>query len=180
MKVLLTALLLFLATAAGTETWRGLRVAPENRCSPYDSSDYRYSPSIEDEIANRLGGLYYPYTGTWFNNLQQSDIEHMISRSEAHDSGLCAADKETRRAFASDLANLTLASPRVNRMDKGSKDAAEWLPEINRCWFVHQGILNRRKYVMTIDRVEADAIDEVLAGCTSTEMVVAGLDFRTR
>ena len=27
--------------------WRGITVAPEHRCSPYDSDDYRYSPSVE-------------------------------------------------------------------------------------------------------------------------------------
>ena len=47
---------------------------------------------------------------------------------------------ETRRQFARDLRNLTLASPQLNRYRKVAKDAAEWLPEKNRCWFAHRVI----------------------------------------
>ena len=57
-----------LATAVATPatarvqdaTWNGLVVAPEARCSPYESSDYRYSQSVEDRIVRRLGGVYGP------------------------------------------------------------------------------------------------------------------------
>ena len=57
-----------------------------------------------------MGGIVYgPYTGTWFDSTSETDIEHIVARSEAHDSGLCAADEATRRRFASDLLNLTLA-----------------------------------------------------------------------
>ena len=31
-------------------------------------------------------------TGTWFNDITETDIEHIVARSEAHDSGLCAAN----------------------------------------------------------------------------------------
>ena len=65
----------------------------------------------------------------------ETDIEHIVATSEAHDSGLYARDRATRARFASDLRNLTLASPRVDRHQKRAKDAAEWLPELNRCWF---------------------------------------------
>ena len=68
----------------------------------------------------------------------------MIARSEAHDSGLCAANLATRRRFATDLLNLTLAGPRVNRYEKVDHDAAEWLPPQNRCWFAARVIAVRR------------------------------------
>ena len=38
--------------------------------------------------------------GRVFDSLEETDIEHIVARSEAHDSGLCHADRETRRAFA--------------------------------------------------------------------------------
>ena len=120
-------------------SWRGLVVAPEQRCSPYDADDYRYPQSVEDRIVAELGGVYGPYTGRWFASTSDTDIEHMIARSEAHDSGLCAADLATRRRFATDLLNLTLAGPRVNRYEKVDRDAAEWQPAQNRCWFVAPG-----------------------------------------
>ena len=104
--------------AQSTPTWRGLSVAPENRCSSYDADEYRYSPSVEQRIVNAQGGIYGPYTGTWFDNIRETDIEHIVARSEAHDSGLCAAGPDTWSEFASDLLNLTLASPSVNRHQK--------------------------------------------------------------
>lgn len=156
--------------AAGT--WPGIIVAAENRCSQYDSGDYPYSASVEHEIAADLGGIYGPYTGTWFESIKETDIEHIVARSEAHDSGLCSATPETRKQFASDLLNLKLASPSVNRHQKSDHDAAEWLPALNQCWYVDRVIQVRLEDDLTIDRSEAEAIDQVLAGCPSTEMVI--------
>ena len=159
------------ATSSG---WRGITIAPENRCSPYDSDDYSYSPSVEPRIVAELGGIYGPYTGTWFESIRETDIEHIVARSEAHDSGLCAATKATRKQFASDLLNLTLASPSVNRHQKVAKDASDWLPDLNQCWYVNRTVEVRREYDLTIDQHEADTIDRVMADCQSTEMVFLG------
>ena len=162
---------LAVAGVARAETWRGLIVAPEHRCSPYDRQrDYRYPQSVEREIVARMGAVYGPYTGTCFASTSETDIEHMVATSEAHDSGLCAADRAVRSRFARDLRNLTLASPAVNRHRKSGKDAAEWLPERNRCWFAAQIVEVRRAYGLTIDQREADALERVLAGCASTAM----------
>ena len=147
-------------------------MAPEYRCSHYDSDDYPYSPSVEPRIVAELGGIYGPYTGTWFESIRETDIEHIVARSEAHDSGLCAATPATRRQFASDLLNLTLASPSVNRHQKVAKDPSEWLPALNQCWYVDRIVQVRREYDLTIDPAETQAIDQVLARCTSTEMVL--------
>ena len=152
--------------------WRGLVIAPENRCSPYDSDDYRYSQSVEAKVVNAQGGIYGPYTGNWFSSTGDTDIEHILARSEAHDSGLCAASRSTRSQFASDLLNLTLASPSVNRHQKVAKDVREWLPALNQCWYVDRTIQVRVKYGLTIDRAEAEAVDRVLAACESTAMIM--------
>ena len=161
------------AAPALSETYRGVRIAPEHRCAPYDRSDYRYSQSVEDRIVARLGGVYGPYTGTCFAHDGQTDIEHMVATSEAHDSGMCARSAAERRAFASDLANLTLASPAVNRHQKRAKDVAEWTPANNACWFVATTLEVRRKYNLTIDEAEARAAEAVLSRCDSTELQVA-------
>ena len=60
---------------------------------------------------------------------------------------------------ASDLLNLTLASPSVNRHQKTDNDVAEWLPDLNRCWFVDRVVQVRRKYDLTIDQREVDSIE---------------------
>ena len=42
-------------------SWRGLVVAPEQRCSPYDADDYRYPQSVEDRIVDELCEVCDPY-----------------------------------------------------------------------------------------------------------------------
>ena len=132
-------------TYARSEMWRGLVIAPEHRCSPYDPDGYPYPQSVERRI---------------------------VARSEAHDSGLCKAPAEVRRRFASHLLNLTLASPSVNRWQKSGKDVAEYLPDLNRCWFANRVVEVRTRYDLTVDRRERDVLGLVLSGCASTEMVV--------
>ena len=163
--------------AAGTveaaERWRGLTVAPEHRCAPYDRDDYPYSQSVETRIIASMGGrVYGPYTGRYFASQRETDIEHMVATSEAHDSGLCGADAGTKRRFASDLLNLTLATPAVNRHQKSGKDAGEWMPRMNRCWFAGRVVAVKRKYGLSVDGRETRALEGVLSGCGSTEMVI--------
>ena len=159
----------------GARTWRGLVVAPEHRCAPYERTDYSYPQSIEAQIVASMGGrVYGPYTGRYFSHTRHTDIEHMVATSEAHDSGLCAANPATRRAFARDLLNLTLAAPEVNRCQKRGKcgkDAGEWLPARNDCWFAARVILVKRRYGLTADRREAQALEQVLSTCSSTQLV---------
>ena len=155
------------------QTWRGLTVAAEYRCSPYDADGYPYSQSVEPRIVADMGGIIYgPYTGRTFSSTRETDIEHIVARSEAHDSGLCAASPGTRKRFSSDLLNLTLASPSVNRHQKSGKDAAEWLPDLNQCWYAARIVQVKREYGLTVDPREASALDAVLSGCASFELVV--------
>ena len=157
--------------SAVAESWRGLEVAHENRCSPYDKKgDYPHPQAIEREIVRHLGGVYGPYTGTCFDTPRETDIEHIVATSEAHDSGLCERDRATRTRFARDLRNLTLAAPHVNRHQKRGKDAAEWLPDRNRCWFAARVVEVRRAYDLTIDRREAEVLEKILSQCASVAM----------
>ena len=148
--------------------WRGLVVADEKRCTPYSRRDYPYSHirDLEKKIIERnlKGGHYSPYTGEVFRSLYDSQIEHIVSTGEAHRSGLCRADAKTKRKFASDIDNLTLASAKLNRQ-KWDKDAAEWIPPLNKCWFASTVIKVKRKYGLTVDRKEVQALDGILRGC---------------
>ena len=162
-----------LAGTASAETWRELTIAPENRCSPYDrAADYPYPQSIEQAIVRQLGAVYGPYTGTCFGSTRDTDIEHIVATSEGHDSGLCAADRATKRRFAQDLRNLTLASPQVNRREKSGKDAGEWVPDRNRCWFAGRVLEVKRAYHLTVDRRETAALERIFSQCYGTEMDV--------
>ena len=79
---------------------------------------------------------------------------------------------QTKRRFATatDLRNLTLASPQVNRHQKSIKGAGEWLPDRNQCWFADRVLKVKRAYGLTVDRREAAALEQILRGCASTAM----------
>ena len=170
MKNILLALTLSLLTIASLQaqesSWRGIPIAPEDRCAPYDRAAYPYDPSLESDIIAAMGGeICSPYNDECYESPTETDIEHIIALSEAHDSGLCAATDETKQQFASDLRNLTLAPPALQRYEKSDSDAADWLPERNRCWFAAQIVTVRLAYELTIDQHEADALAAVLANC---------------
>ena len=152
------------------DTFQGIPIRPENRCSLYRSRDYSYPQSVEPEISVHQGGFFSPYSMRCFTSYRQTDIEHIVARSEAHDSGLCAASAGVRREFAQDLLNLTHAAPRLNRYEKRAYDAAEWLPANNRCWYAHTIIAVKRKYQLSMDRDEAKALRRVLRDCPNTEI----------
>ena len=120
-----------------------------------------------------MGGIIYsPYNGQYFESTKETDIEHIVARSEAHDSGLCGASADVRSAFAEDVLNLTLASPSVNRHQKSDNDAAEWLPELNQCWYADRIVQVRQKFDLTIDQAEANVLEGILSGCSSTAMAI--------
>ena len=88
-----------------------------------------------------------------------------MALSEAHDSGACAWARERKRAFAQDLDNLTLASPRVNRYEKGAKDHADWMPAHNGCWYANQVRAVKEKGGLAMDADEHRAIKRMRVAC---------------
>lgn len=155
-----------LLAAAGPETFMGLAVQPENRCSAYQVADYHYNRPRLLRLLVARDGNWLRYTDRLFENAGDVDIEHIVARREAHDSGLCAADPATRARFASDLLNQVLAGAHLNRHEKGGKDAGEWQPPRNRCWFASAVVAVKREYGLTVDARERDALAVALEGCS--------------
>ena len=82
------AALVFAATAVeAAETWRGLVVAPERRCAPYDKrAQYPYPQSVEARIVEGMGGrVYGPCTGRYFASRRETDVEHLVAISAGED-----------------------------------------------------------------------------------------------
>ena len=161
------------ACSADAETWRGLKVCDERPRNGYarDAFGTGYS-SLEDEIIAALpptmkanGQVYTPYSCLAFDitatGTAATDIEHIVALAETHDSGI--AD-ERRRDIASDLDNLTIADPTVNRSQKSDRDAAEWMPARHGAWFAEQVIQVKLEYGLSVDPAERDALEALLAG----------------
>ena len=90
---------LILSTAASAETWRGLTVAPEHRCSPYERKrDYLYAQSVERDIVRQLGAVYGPYTGRCFGSAKQTDMEHTRNVRTAADSSVTKEGQGSMRS----------------------------------------------------------------------------------
>ena len=55
---------------------------------------------------------------------------------------------------------------------KSDKDAVDYLPDLNQCWFANHVVEVRQQYTLTIDQRERDVLESIPAGCTSATMVV--------
>ena len=66
----------------------------------------------------------------------------------------------------------------MNRHQKSGKDAAEWLPDLNECWFAATIVEVRVKYSLTVDDAERTVLEGVLSDCESTEMILTAPDDR--
>ena len=154
------------------ETVFGIHIAPEVRITPLERRDYAYPQSIELSIIARQGGIFSPYTLRFLPDMGETDIEHIVAVSEAHESGLSSRSDSERKAFGQDLDNLTLAEPHLNRHQKAGKDPSEWLPENNQCWYVAKYIEIKKKYGLTMDAAEAAAVFKVYESCESFEMTM--------
>ena len=146
--------------------WRGIKIAKEERCSYDREKDYPYSQAIEEEIVKSMDNqIYCPYSGQFFHSTSETDIEHIVSLSEAHDSGLCAASAKMKKKFASDLINLTLAEPTINRREKKGHDAGEWMPENNKCWYANKIIEVKKFYNLSVDLKELIVLEKTISEC---------------
>ena len=96
-------------------------------------------------------------------NLRSTDVEHIVALSEAHDSGLSA---KQMLDFSGDPLNLTVSMPRENRNVKSDKDAADYMPLYNTCWFATRVLAVKARWGLTVDRKEAVALIDALDGCT--------------
>ena len=158
---------------ADAETWRGLQVCEEQPRDGYDRDAFGsgYS-SLEDDIIAALpatmkagGQVYTPYSCLAFDitadGTAATDIEHIVALAEAHDSRI--AD-DRRRDIASDLENLTIADPTVNRSQKSDRDAAGWMPARHGRWFAERVIAVKLEYGLSVDSAERAALEALLSG----------------
>ena len=160
---------------SNSQYYFGVKIAPENECSDYRSIDYNHLPKLDVFKSEELGGIYAAYEDSCYDEYTDVHIEHLVAKREAHDSGMCEADIQTRINFANDLENIALASPTVN-LGKSTKDPADWLPDNNKCWYVWQWLHVKRKYGMTIDQTEKNAIAVVLRDCDVNDLILNVVD----
>jgi hypothetical protein len=118
------------------------------------------------------GTLNDPYTGTSFafqrgpQTSAEVQVDHIVSLSEAWQTGAQFWDEFTRRNFANDPRNLQATLGWVNQ-EKGDGDSATWLPpnKAYRCTFVSRIVEVKAAYRLWVTQAERDAIARVLSDC---------------
>ena len=165
MKTLIAAgaclLVPLLAIAQGVPVT--LDLAPERDRTGYERPTTNRYQRHERAVYRELGMDRTPYTCTAIGgDLTRVDVEHIVALAEAHDSGLPAS---MMLEFSGDPLNLTVAMPRENRNVKSAKDAADYLPPRNRCWFAWRVLDVKARWGLTMDAGEAIALIVALDGC---------------
>lgn len=94
------------------------------------------------------------------------DIDHIVSGSNAWQTGAESMSVEELREFGNDPLNLLTVSANVIRQ-KGSGDAAAWLPpnEDFHCEYVSRQIAVKHKYGLWVGAAEKNAMEAVLDTC---------------
>jgi hypothetical protein len=93
-------------------------------------------------------------------------IDHVVSLSNAWQTGAFRWNEEKRRRFANDPLNLLAVKGSLNAQ-KGDGDAATWLPPRRSYWcaFVARQIAVKREYRLWVTRPEKRAIEGILERC---------------
>ena len=147
-------------------------VAEPNPRVGYERPTTNWYQGLELTIYRQLRTDRTPYTCTALSGdgglagEHGTDVDHIAALAEAHDSGLRADDMLT---FSGDPANLTLATPHENRTRKGGRDAADYLPDHNRCWFAGRIVAVKQKWGLAVDARQAQFLKTAFAGCTPTQ-----------
>ena len=130
---------------------------------------YELDRTLEDRIVAYQGRRYSPYDRKTYSENGQTDIEHIVARKEAHESGLCEQGVQAIRSFVTSLPNLTLSTPLVNRT-KADQDASEWMPVENRCWYAARVVKVKTIFNLSVDDAERTALRNQLSICGSVGM----------
>jgi hypothetical protein len=115
------------------------------------------------------GQLLDPFSGKLISfsaNGKAIDIDHVVSLSNAWQTGAAYFDKNKRNQIANDPLNLLAVDAKLNRK-KGDGDAATWLPpnKAFRCEYVGLQIAVKAKYELWVTAAEKTAMERVLQAC---------------
>ena len=115
------------------------------------------------------GQLLDPFSGKtliFSSSKSTVDIDHLVSLSNAWQTGAAYFDKKTRESLANDPLNLLAVDAKLNRQ-KGDGDAATWLPPLKsfRCKYVAIQVAVKAKYLLWVTSAEREAIIKVLDNC---------------
>jgi hypothetical protein len=119
-----------------------------------------------------MGVLYDVYTGKTLQfqrgelTSQLVQIDHVVSLSNAWQTGAQRLSLERREEFANDPLNLQAVDGQANQQ-KSDGDAATWIPSNKsfRCEYATRQIAVKKKYTLWVTESEGRALNIILASC---------------
>jgi hypothetical protein len=116
-------------------------------------------------LADPYSGKARPFRrGTRTSGLVQ--IDHVVALGDSWQKGAQRFTPARRAAFANDPLNLLAVDGALNQQ-KGSSDAASWLPpnKSYRCRYVARQVAVKARYGLWITTAEKAAITRILSSC---------------
>ncbi len=171
----------------------GIIIASPDHSVPYDRTQYDYGVDADGDgfdtraemlikhSINRvsfaqnskrvkIGNWFDPYTGVHFKNANDVDIDHLVPLYEVHISGGHKWSDDQKRAFANDLgpqSPLRITHRWTNRVPKSADDPSHYTPSYvpGRCAYLKDWIMIKRKWDLSMDEAEANAIRKQYRAC---------------
>ncbi len=150
-------------------------------------SSSRWSAARQATAREEGPGLFGYWTDLPIASLSQADIDHHVPVKHAHMAGGCHWDKSRRGAFYTDLDNLNVTTPSMNR-SKSDKAPGHWARQdefidtpSERCEYATQWVSVKRKYELHfITAQEVSELKRMLSGCGETPSLPSSAAPRAR
>ncbi|MEZ5756679.1 MAG: hypothetical protein R3D86_00500 [Emcibacteraceae bacterium] len=118
----------------------------------------------------KSGRWFDSYTGVTFKSAKDVDIDHLVPLYEVHISGGYAWSAEKKQSYANDLgpqSPLRITHRWTNRIPKNTDDPSRYSPSYvpGRCAYLQDWIDIKRKWNLSMDAAEADAIRKQFSAC---------------
>ena len=117
-----------------------------------------------DDCDIQSGELFDYYTGKTISLADGIDIDHIVAKKNAWDSGGYVWNEDAWIKYVNDEDRVLIATSESANRSKGSKDAADWLPENTEYWckYIIQQIEIKNYYNLSVRQIEKDKMQEVL------------------
>jgi hypothetical protein len=122
------------------------------------------------------GSWFGAFTGTWFTDPSDLDIDHFVPLANAHRSGGWAWGADTKQRYYNDLSDpshLIAVSASANR-SKGSRGPEDWRPPDSSYWCTYADTWAdiKIRWSLTVTATELVALEDMLATCSSEPTVL--------
>jgi len=105
-----------------------------------------------------IKGLWVcPYTGDSITNPKKLDVDHFVPLGNAWESGGKHWNKLLKEVYANylkDKDHLVAVKASANRK-KGKKSPDKYMPEINKCWYLHNWKKIKKKWKLKMTKDES-------------------------